>query len=262
MVTTNNLLDSGNLSTRSLASIVNPSQLIRDSEYLETHLVAVPNAMAKDFHRSYETLAPMVVPRSASQVAADDEFILFAVVTFKKHSAEFIHKCREKRWTPRDYKYKAGGKEEEVREVDKLSQDERKLWGEALRLGRTGYSESAMIWIHVLALRVFVETVLRYGLPLNFVCGLVQVRNILEVRFMSLGVADRQLQTNSKLAKKAKASLDVKYSYLGGNAFGRDSKGRVKKDDQAISTEMQAAGHIGDSAAEYSAYVYYEFEIA
>jgi len=232
----------GNLSTRSLASIVNPSQLIRDSEYLETHLVAVPNAMAKDFQRSYETLAPMVVPRSASQVAADDEFILFAVVTFKKHSAEFIHKCREKRWTPRDYKYKAGGKEEEAREVDKLSQDERKLWGEALRLGRTGYSESAMIWVHVLALRVFVETVLRYGLPLDFVCGLVQ--------------------TNSKLAKKAKASLDVKYSYLGGNAFGRDSKGRVKKDDQAISTEMQAAGHIGDSAAEYSAYVYYEFEIA
>ena len=70
------------------------------------------------------------------------------------------------------------------------------------------------------------------------------------------------MQTNSKLAKKAKASLDVQYSYLGGNAFGRDSKGRVKKDDQVISTEMQAAGHIGDSAAEYSAYVYYEFEIA
>jgi hypothetical protein len=32
-----------------------------------------------------------------------------------------------------------------------------------------------MIWIHVLALRVFVETVLRYGLPLDFVAGIVQV---------------------------------------------------------------------------------------
>lgn len=118
----------------------------------------------------------MVVPRSATEIASDDEFVLFSVVVFKKHSAEFVHKCREKRWTPRDYKYKEGGKEEEAKEVGKLEKDERKLWGEAIRLGRTGYSESAMIWIHVLALRVFVETVLRYGLPLDFVCGLVQVR--------------------------------------------------------------------------------------
>lgn len=119
----------------------------------------------------------MVVPRSAVQLASDDEFALFAVVSFKKHSAEFLHKCREKRWTPRDYKYKEGGKEEEAKEASQLAQDAQKQWGEALRLGRTGYSESAMIWIHVLALRVFVETVLRYGLPLDFVCGLVQVRS-------------------------------------------------------------------------------------
>jgi hypothetical protein len=123
----------------------------------------------------------MVVPRSATEIASDDEFVLFSVVVFKKHSAEFVHKCREKRWTPRDYKYKEGGKEEEAKEVGKLEKDERKLWGEAIRLGRTGYSESAMIWIHVLALRVFVETVLRYGLPLDFVCGLVQVRAICNI---------------------------------------------------------------------------------
>lgn len=165
----------GNLSTKSLTTIVKPEVLIQDSEYLDTHLIAVPNMAVKDFFKTYESLAPMVVPRSAIKVAADDEFTLFAVVSFKKHSAEFVHKCREKRWTPRDYKYKEGGQEEEAKEANQLAQDEKKLWGEALRLGRTGYSESAMIWIHVLALRVFVETVLRYGLPLDFVCGLVQV---------------------------------------------------------------------------------------
>jgi V-type H+-transporting ATPase subunit C len=165
----------GNLSTKSLASVVPPSVLIQDSEYLETHLIAVPNQLTKEFLKSYESLAPMTVPRSAQQIAQDNEFTLYAVVTFKKYSAEFIHKCREKRWTPRDYKYKEGGKEEEAKEVDKLTNDERKIWGEALRLGRTGYSESAMIWFHVLALRVFVETILRYGLPPDFVCALVKV---------------------------------------------------------------------------------------
>lgn len=109
------------------------------------------------------------------EVESDNEFTLFAVTTFKKHSAEFLHKSREKRWTPRDFRYQEGGREEEAKEVEKLEKEERKLWGEALRLGRTGYSDSATTWIHAMALRVFVETVLRYGLPAEFVCGLVKV---------------------------------------------------------------------------------------
>jgi len=229
----------GNLATKSLASVVPPSALVHDSEYLDTHLIAVPNTAVKDFYKAYEELCPMVVPRSASKLASDDEFTLFGVTTFKKHSAEFVHKCREKRWTPRDYQYKQGGKEEEAQETDQLAKDERKLWGEALRLARTGYSESAMLWIHVLALRVFVETVLRYGLPLDFVCGIVK--------------------TDAKAAKNAKTNLDAAYSYLGGNAFGRDSKGRIKKDDNATTSDMQQAGHLTDQ--EYTAYVYYEFEV-
>ncbi|KIN02061.1 hypothetical protein OIDMADRAFT_53578 [Oidiodendron maius Zn] len=233
----------GNLATKSLTPVVDPSLLVQNSEYLETHLIAVPTSSAKEFIKSYETISPMVVPRSSIEVARDEEFTLFAVTTFKKYSAEFQHKCREMRWTPRDYKYVEGGKEEERKEVERVARDERKVWGEALRLSRTGWSESVMIWIHVLTLRVFVETVLRYGLPLDFVCGLIK--------------------TNEKLGKKAKASLDSTYSYLGGNAFGRDKKGRVKKDDSALSSEMAAAGvgSHGGEGNEYTAYVYYEFEI-
>ena len=165
----------GNLSTRSLASVVAPQLIIQDSEYLETHLVAVPNASSKEFTRSYETISPMIVPRSATFISQDDEFSLYAVTTFKKHSQDFVHKCREKKWVPRDFKYKEGGKEEEEKEVDRVAAEERKVWGETLRLGKTGWSEAVMAWVHVLVLRVFVETVLRYGLPLDFVCGMLTV---------------------------------------------------------------------------------------
>ena len=166
----------GNLSNKSLASIVKPSTMIRDSEYLETHLVAVPKQITKDFLKSYETISPKVVPRSAQEIDSDSEFVLYAVTTFKKHSTEFIHKCREKKWTPRTFEFKEGGDEAERKEVEKVSKDERKVWNEALRLGRTAWGEAVMAWIHVLAIRVFVETVLRYGLPLSFVCGLIRVR--------------------------------------------------------------------------------------
>lgn len=117
----------------------------------------------------------MVVPRSSVEVDHDDEFTLFAVATFKKYSAEFINKCREQKWTPRQYTYVQGGREEEQRELDRVTNEERKVCGEALRIGRTGWSESVMVWIHVLTLRVFVEAVLRYGLPLEYATALVKV---------------------------------------------------------------------------------------
>ncbi|KAM0512215.1 hypothetical protein ACHAPE_009145 [Trichoderma viride] len=230
----------GTLATKSLTPIVKPSLLVQDSEYLETHLIAVPTNAKKDFVKSYETLAPMVVPRSSVEIDHDDEFTLFAVVTFKKHSAEFVHKCREQKWTPRQYKYVEGGREEEQRELDRVTNEERKVCGEALRMGRTGWSESVMIWVHVLTLRVFVEAVLRYGLPLDYATALIK--------------------TTPKLAPKAKAALDSKYSYLGGNAFGRDKHGRVTKDDAALSSEMAAAGLGTGEGNEYTAFVYYEAE--
>ncbi|EEU48366.1 uncharacterized protein NECHADRAFT_98650 [Fusarium vanettenii 77-13-4] len=230
----------GNLSTKSLTPIVDPSLLIQDSEYIETHLIVVPANSKKDFIKSYETLSPMVVPRSSVQVAQDEEFVLFAVATFKKHSAEFLAKCREQKWTPRQYKHVQGGREEEQRELDRVTNEERKVCGEALRMGRTGWSESVMIWVHVLTLRVFVEAVLRYGLPLDYVTALVK--------------------TTTKLAPKVKTALDSNYSYLGGNAFGRDKRGKITKDDAALSSEMAAAGFQTGEGHEYTAYVYYEVE--
>lgn len=179
----------GNLSQKSLAAIVNPDTILKpdQSEYLQQHLVAVPGSLVKDFLKSYESISPMVVPRSAQLLAKDDEFQLYAVTTFKKHGSEFVHKCREHRWTPRELKFSEGGREAEEQEQRKLEKEERRVWGEALRLGRTGFSDAMMGWIHVLTLRVFVETVLRYGLPLAFVCGIIKVRLRLIALNFSLG---------------------------------------------------------------------------
>jgi V-type H+-transporting ATPase subunit C len=158
-----------------LTSVVDPAKLIRDSEYIESHLVAVPNIAKKDFQRNYETLTDLVVPRSAEELSHDDEFTLFAVVTFKKTSAEFLQKCREQKWTPRQYKHIEGGVEAERQELDRVERETNKLWGEAIRMAGTGWSQGIQIWLHLLTLRVFVEAVLRYGLPLEYVSAVIQV---------------------------------------------------------------------------------------
>ncbi|KAK1053578.1 Vacuolar ATP synthase subunit C [Friedmanniomyces endolithicus] len=232
--------NTGNLSQKSLTTVVDPSRVLQeaDSEYLQQQLIAVPSTLTKDFLKSYESISPMVVPRSAQLLAKDDEFSLYAVTTFKKHAPEFLHKCREQRWTPRDMKFSEGGREAEAEELRKTEKLERRVWGEALRLGRTGYSDAVMAWVHVLTLRVFVETVLRYGLPLAYVCGIVK--------------------TDPKRAKKAKAALDARFADLGGNALSRDKKGKPIKDDQAGMQEMAGMGG-GDQG--FEPFVFYQFEI-
>jgi V-type H+-transporting ATPase subunit C len=64
-------------------------------------------------------------------------------------------------------------------------------------------------------------------------------------------------QTSSKQAKKVKDNLDKNYSYLGGNAFGKDKKGRPTTDSGVGSEQMAQHGN-----EDYTAFVYYEFEIA
>ncbi|KFQ65953.1 V-type proton ATPase subunit C 2, partial [Phaethon lepturus] len=66
--------------------------------------------------------------------------------------------------------------------------------GPLLRWLKVNFSEAFVAWIHVKALRVFVESVLRYGLPVNFQAMLLQpnrksvkrLRDILNVVFKHL----------------------------------------------------------------------------
>jgi V-type H+-transporting ATPase subunit C len=57
---------------------------------------------------------------------------------------------------------------------------------------------------------------------------------------------------------KVRTALDSNYSYLAGNAMGRDKRGRVTKDDAALSSDMAAAGLMSGEGHEYTPYVYYE----
>lgn len=57
--------------------------------------------------------------------------------------------------------------------------------------------------------------------------------------------------------------MDSEFAYLAGNAFGRDKKGRVKKDEGMSSGGADlVAGAGGEGAsADYSAYVVYTIDV-
>ena len=209
---------------------------------MTTVLVALPKNEERDFLNAYETLVEMVVPRSAQKISEDSEYVLFSVVVFKKHSVAFTHKAREHKWTPREFSFSATSEEDEVKETKSGEEQVDKLWGETLRLGRTAYSEVVACWMHIKTLRVFVETVLRYGLPLEFVCGIFVEPE----------------KKGGKYIAKAKKDLENKYDFLGGNAYGRDKKGRIKRKDDANIAEFTASAGGGE---DYAPFVEYFFEV-
>ncbi|KAJ8084271.1 Vacuolar ATP synthase subunit C [Marasmius tenuissimus] len=155
----------GNLSVRSLTEVVSKDDFVLDSEYLETVLVAVPKTVVKTWNTTYERLASMVVPRSSKLIESDDEFSLFSAVIFRRVHDEFAQKCRENKYILRDFVYSDEEIFKQKQELETTDTTEKELWTELLHLTRTNFSESFQVLVHLKVIRLFVESVLRYGLP-------------------------------------------------------------------------------------------------
>ncbi|XP_025723522.1 V-type proton ATPase subunit C 2 isoform X6 [Callorhinus ursinus] len=164
----------GNLFTRTLSDIVSKEDFVLGSEYLITLLVIVPKPSYAQWQKTYESLSDMVVPRSTKLIAEDNEGGLFTVTLFRKVIEDFKTKARENKFTVREFYYDEKEIKREREEMSRLLSDKKQQYGPLLRWLKVNFSEAFIAWIHIKALRVFVESVLRYGLPVNFQAVLLQ----------------------------------------------------------------------------------------
>uniref|UniRef100_A0A8C2JIW0 V-type proton ATPase subunit C n=1 Tax=Cyprinus carpio TaxID=7962 RepID=A0A8C2JIW0_CYPCA len=238
----------GSLLTRSLADIVKKEDFVLDSEYLITLLVVVPKTSYPDWEKTYETLSEMVVPRSTKLLFEDQDSGLFSVTLFRKAIDDFKHKARENKFMVRDFQYNEEEMKADKEAMTRLSTDKKKQFvcvqlekkisndnngqsasapqGPLVRWLKVNFSEAFIAWIHIKALRVFTESVLRYGLPVNFQAML--------------------LQPNRRNMKKLREVLQDLYKHL-------DSSGTV------IDASMDIPG-LNLSQQEYYPYVYYKID--
>ncbi|XP_060089887.1 V-type proton ATPase subunit C 2 isoform X1 [Heteronotia binoei] len=164
----------GNLLTRTLTDIVNKEDFVLNSEYLITLLVVVSKSSYTQWQKTYESLSDMVVPRSTKMIAEDGEGGLFTVTLFRKVMEDFKAKARENRFIVREFYFDEKELKCEREEMMKLASDKKQQYGPLLRWLKVNFSEAFVAWIHIKALRVFTESVLRYGLPVNFQTMLLQ----------------------------------------------------------------------------------------
>lgn len=222
----------GSLLTRNLADLVKKEHFVLDSEYLTTLLVIVPKASSHDWQGGYERITDMIVPRSSQLITQDNDFALYTVTLFKKVVDEFKLHAREKKFVVRDFTYNeeelAAGKNE----ITKLVTDKKKQFGPLVRWLKVNFSECFCAWIHVKALRVFVESVLRYGLPVNFQAILIH--------------------PNKKSTKRLRDVLHQLYGHLDGSA----SSNQASTTGDAVDIPG-----LGFGQSEYFPYVYYKLGI-
>lgn len=221
----------GSLLTRNLADLVKKEHFILDSEYLTTLLVIVPKANFHDWYSGYEKLTNMIVPRSTQLITQDADYGLFTVTLFKKVIDEFKFHAREKKFIVRDFTYNeeelAAGKNE----ITKLVTDKKKQFGPLVRWLKVNFSECFCAWIHVKALRVFVESVLRYGLPVNFQAIL--------------------LHPHKKCARRLRDVLNHLYAHL-------DSSATSSTQGNQDSVDIPG---LGFGQNDYFPYVYYKINV-
>jgi len=218
----------GSLVTRNVADLVKKEHFVLDSEYLVTLLVVVPLSNINDWNNKYEKLTDMIVPRSSQLIYQDNDHALLSVSCFHKVVDEFKQKARENKFLVRDFTYDEEQLKSGKNELTKLHTDKKKQFGPLVRWLKVNFGESFTAWIHVKALRVFVESVLRFGLPVNFQ-GMVML-------------------PQKKQIKKLRETLNDLYFHL-------DSAGGIGGGEELPS------GLAGFGQGEYYPYVYYKMTI-
>lgn len=79
------------------------------------------------------------------------------------------------RFILRDFTYSSTALQKASDDFQTAEVTERELWTELLRLSRTNFSESFQVLVHVKVVRLFVESVLRYGLPAEYIGVIIKV---------------------------------------------------------------------------------------
>ena len=156
---------SGTLQSRSLAEVVRKEDIIPTSEYLVAVFVVVSSSDAKKFEQEYDTLTNFVVPDSQKKICTEGDFILYRVVLFRNVLKEYKDKARELKWLLREYEHSDARKADEQKELSNAKQQTEIAKSKLTTRLKAEYPDTFIIIAHLKALRVYCESILRFGMP-------------------------------------------------------------------------------------------------
>lgn len=225
--------DGGNLLTRDLIDVLTPD-VVRslpanpDEDFIETnHITTVVVILGRGaeavFEGWYECSTEHVVPRSARrlQVPEDkDGMTVWRVVMFKTAVEAFKKACRTQgngRYTVRDdFKYSRSTWEKLKQQRDAFEEDIKKTHKILRASSQAHWSDVMIAWMHLKAMRVFVEGVLRFGVPPCFASFIISPKpgQTLALRKVLADVLVQRPEHAGKATEVAEADDEEYYAYV------------------------------------------------
>ena len=176
-----------------------------NTDYLVTLVVAVPKTMEERWLGGYEklcgavagygpegnrqqTTGSPVVPGSSRKLVEKEDTVFFSVAllrgqyqagffddegqfeagTFTNFVDMFIKEARESKFVAREFMFDAAAAEAAKRQTEQWKYQQRQQLTAISKFCESQFGEAFVALTHVKAIRAFVESVLRYGLPPNF----------------------------------------------------------------------------------------------
>jgi len=172
-----------------------------------TVCVVVPKNSVKEWENSYWKLADFVVPQSSEMIYEEGDQLLYNVTMFRKTLDAFKTNARERKFIVRDFTFSKTINEKQRTEATNLEKAKNKAYPPLIKWLKGNFSEAFLNWTHVKALRLFTESVLRYGLPATFMTAI--------------------LEPNKKSEKKLREKLFAMYGTLDKNASDSTDLGDI-----------------------------------
>eukprot|EP00956_Cyclotella_meneghiniana_P002987 scaffold3655_cov51-Cyclotella_meneghiniana.AAC.1 len=170
----------------------------------------------------HKTKGSPVVPGSLTKVTSDNDSTLFMITILKGmyeagyyEGDEFIpgtkidledafsKVLREKRYVVREFNYDPSLQGKAGMALEQLQVEVDNMRSGLTRWCKTHYGEAFVAWMHIKVIRVFVESVLRYGLPVDFTAVLYKVTSGKEV-----ALVESLDKTFGKAKDKSEEDLD------------------------------------------------------
>lgn len=154
------------------------------TDHLTTVPVIIPRGAENEFLKVYESLnadgqRPGIVPMSARKYKNLDDKdgnSIWRVVVFREAVEGFKKQCREKRYIVRDFEYDEAAYKKLQAQREQLAEGVRRQHELVKGLYSAAWSDAMVAWIHIKAMRVFVESVLRFGMPPRFASFIISVQ--------------------------------------------------------------------------------------
>lgn len=141
---------------------------------ISTVLLVVKRGQIKELKETYE-FDDYIVPGSLQEIPEpDNEYAIFSVSCLTAKIDDLKAACTQKSWHVREFKYNQRMREELAEESKQAVQeyiDECKRYSNRLS---NAFSQMAICWSAIKALRIFVESILLYGIKSQFSVFLIK----------------------------------------------------------------------------------------